>query len=152
MKAFVFAALCAVVAAGCSPALSTTTEDGSELPRSLLDPYLKIQEALAEDSLEGVQQNAGALTTESTKLGAPGMRIQTAAAQLTSPGEIEDARVKFANLSVALDEYMKGFKMTLPEGVRNVWCPMKAKPWMQEGDVVKNPYYGSEMSTCGEFR
>lgn len=152
MKALVCAALCAVVVAGCSPALSTSQPEGSELPHSLLDPYLRIQEALAEDSLEGVQQNAGLLTTESTKLGAPGMRIQTAAAQLTSPGEIEDARVKFANLSVALDTYMTGFKMTLPEGVRNAYCPMKQKPWLQEGDVVSNPYYGSEMPTCGEFR
>jgi len=152
MKAWMFGALCALVVAGCSPALQTETTEGSELPHSLLDPYLRIADALANDSLDGVQQAAGELTTESTKLGAPGMRIQTAAAQMTSPGELADARTKFANLSVALDTYMKGFKMTLPDGVRSAYCPMKQKPWIQEGDVIRNPYYGTEMSTCGEFR
>ena len=152
MKAFVFSALCALVLAGCAPAAPKETAAGSELPHSLLDPYLKIQEALANDSIDGIRQNAGELTTESTKLGAPGMKIQTAAAQMASAAEIDDARVKFGNLSDALDAYMKGFNMTLPEGVRTAYCPMKQRSWVQNGDVIKNPYYGSEMSTCGEFR
>jgi hypothetical protein len=152
MKQLVFGALCALLAAGCGPAAPPQAVEGAELPHSLLDPYLRIQDALANDSIDGIRQNAGELTTESTKLGAPGVKIQTAAAQMASAAEVDDARVKFGNLSEALDAYMTGFKMTLPDGVRAAYCPMKQRPWIQEGDVIKNPYYGSEMSTCGEFR
>ena len=152
MRSAFVVALLALLAAGCNKAAFPDTQSGGQLPASLLDPYLKIEQALADDSIDGVQQNAGLLTTESTKLGAPGMKIETAAAQLTEPGELADARTKFGNLSEAIDNYMKGFKMTTPDGVRAVWCPMKSKPWLQEGNIIKNPYFGSEMPTCGEFR
>ena len=152
MKSVLLFACCALAAAGCNKAAFPETKPGGELPASIMDPYLKIEQALADDSTDGIRQNAGELTTASTTLGAPGMRIQTAAAQMTSAGELDDARVKFGNLSEAIDNYMRGFKMSPPDGVRAAWCPMKSKPWLQEGDVIKNPYYGSEMPTCGEFR
>lgn len=31
-------------------------------------------------------------------------------------------------------------------------CPMKDADWLQEGDKVANPYYGSQMLTCGEVK
>jgi hypothetical protein len=152
MKSVLVAALCALIAGGCNRAAFPETEEGGEMPRSIIDPYLKIQEALANDSVEGVRQNAGELTTASTALGAPGMKIVTAATSLTSAGDIEDARTKFGNLSVAIETYMTGLKLTLPEGVKAAYCPMVSKPWLQEGDSLRNPYYGSSMLTCGEFR
>ncbi|MBI4484933.1 MAG: DUF3347 domain-containing protein [Acidobacteria bacterium] len=152
MKSFIVVALFAFVAGGCNRTAFPETEPGGEMPRSIVDPYLKIQAALAEDSIEGVRQNAGEIATASAALGAPAMKIDMAAVQLTSAGEIEDARAKFGRLSEAIDVYMKGFKMTAPEGVRPAWCPMVSKPWLQEGDVIANPYYGKAMATCGEFR
>ena len=152
MKSVFVLALCALIAGGCNRTAFPETKEGGELPRSIVDPYLAIQEALANDSVEGVRQKAGELTTASTTLGAPGMKIQTAATSLTSAGDIEDARTKFGNLSVALDTYVTELKLTLPEGVRSAYCPMVSKPWLQAGDTLKNPYYGSSMLTCGEFR
>ncbi len=152
MKSFIVVALLALLAGGCNRTAFPETEQGGEMPRSIVDPYLKIQAALAEDSIEGVRQNAGEIATASAALGAPAMKIDMAAVQLTSAGEIEDARAKFGRLSEAIDAYMKGFKMAAPEGVRLAWCPMVSKPWLQEGDVIANPYYGKSMATCGEFR
>ena len=152
MKALMALALCAVAAFGCNRASFPETQEGGEMPRSIVDPYLRIQQALADDSVEGVRQNAGQIATAASALGAPAMKIDMAAVQLASAGEIEDARAKFGTLSEALDTYMTGFKMTLPEGVHSAWCPMVSKPWLQEGTVVDNPYYGSSMLTCGEIR
>jgi hypothetical protein len=152
MKSLFAVALFALVAAGCNKAAFPETKEGGRLPDSIMTPYLNIEKALADDSTDGIRQNAGELTTAATALGAPAMRIQTEAAQMASAGDLEDARTKFANLSVAIDNYMKGFKMTPPDGVRVAFCPMKQKPWLQEGDIIKNPYFGSEMPTCGEFR
>jgi hypothetical protein len=122
------------------------------MPAAVVDPYLKIQEALASDSVEGVRANAGDLATAATALGAPAMKIDTSAVQLASADDLADARAKFGALSEALDAYMSGMKLNPPEGVRVAFCPMVLKPWMQRDGTLRNPYYGSQMITCGSYR
>ena len=148
------AALLVTAAAACAPApqTSNTPAAGTEMPRSIVDPYLKIQSALADDSMDGVKQNAGNVATAASGLGSPAMKIDMAAVQLTSAGDLADARDKFGRLSEAIDAYMTGLKLTPPEGVRVAVCPMVNKPWLQEGAAISNPYYGKEMPTCGNFR
>ncbi|HJZ70731.1 MAG TPA: hypothetical protein VKE51_03275 [Vicinamibacterales bacterium] len=131
---------------------SAAPAPGSEMPRTIVDPYLKIQLALADDSMDGVKADAGNIATAATALGAPAMKIDTAAVQLASAAEIEDARAKFGTLSEAIDTYANGLKLKMPEGVRVAFCPMAQKPWMQEGASINNPYYGKSMQTCGSFR
>ena len=80
------------------------------------------------------------------------MKIDTAAVQLASATEIDDARTKFATLSEAIDAYMTGLHLKAPEGVRVAVCPMVQKPWLQKGEAIENPYYGKEMLTCGSLR
>jgi membrane fusion protein, copper/silver efflux system len=137
---------------GGSSQAAATPAPGSEMPRSIVDPYLKIQLALADDSMDGVKANAGNVATAASGLGAPAMKIDTAALQLASATELDDARVKFGALSQAIDTYMTGLKLTMPEGVRVAFCPMAQKPWLQEGSAINNPYYGKSMQTCGAFR
>jgi len=141
-------------AIGCAPApqTSNTPAAGSTLSASIVDPYLKIQVALADDSMEGVTANAGQVATAAASLGAPAVKIDTAAVQLASAAEIDDARTKFATLSEAIDDYMTGLKLKAPEGVRVAVCPMVQKPWLQKGEAIENPYYGKEMLTCGSLR
>ena len=156
MKTLVFAiaalTFSVVSTSGCAPDTSSTPKAGAAMPSSVVDPYLKISSALASDSLDGVRANAGDLATAATALGAPAMKIDTSALQVASATEIEDAREKFARLSDAIVAYMDGLKLTLPDDVRVAVCPMKQKPWLQEGSDIKNPYYGSSMLTCGDFR
>ncbi len=151
MRTLMIAAFCAL-AAGCTGAASPEVQEGGQLPRSIVDPYLRIQQALANDSVEGVRQNAGEIATAASALGAPAMKIDTSALQLASAADVEDARAKFGALSEAIDAYIKGFKLTLPDGINVAYCPMVQKPWLQEGTAIRNPYYGSSMLTCGEIR
>ena len=143
-----------LVASACAPAPQTdkTPKAGSEMSRAVIDPYLKIQQALADDRMDGVKENAGSIATAATALGAPAMKIDTSALQLASAAEIDDARAKFGDLSVALDTYMTGLKLTPPEGVKVAFCPMVHKPWLTASATIDNPYYGKSMSTCGNFR
>jgi Cu(I)/Ag(I) efflux system membrane fusion protein len=143
--------LLAVVSVACAPK-AETPRAGSTMPSSVVEPYLKIQAALAQDSMEGVKANAGQIATAATALGAPAMKIDTTALQLASATEIEDARTKFGALSEAIVTYVDGNKLTLPEGVRVATCPMVHKPWLQAGADLSNPYFGKSMSTCGDFR
>jgi hypothetical protein len=148
------ALLLAAMAWACAPApqTSNTPAAGSKMPSSIVDPYLKIQTALAEDRMDEVRANAGNVATAATALGAPAMKIDTAALQLASATELDDARDKFGALSDAVVTYMDGLHLTPPEGVRKAYCPMASKPWLQKGDTLANPYYGSAMPTCGEFQ
>jgi len=143
-----------VIAAACAPAPQTdkTPKPGSEMSRAVLDPYLKIQEALSDDTMDGVKANAGNVATAAAALGAPAMKIDTAAVQLSSAADIDDARAKFGTLSEAIDTYMTGLKLKAPEGVKVAVCPMVHKPWLTASATIANPYYGKSMSTCGSFR
>jgi hypothetical protein len=146
-------AVAVAVAGACAPAPQTqnTPQAGATMPASIIDPYLAIQQDLASDKMDGVKANAGNIATAATALGAPAMKIDTAALQLASAGDIEDARDKFGVLSEAIVAYKDGLHLKAGEGVKQAFCPMKLKPWLQKGDTISNPYYGSSMSTCGSF-
>jgi len=158
MKSLTLVTLLAVVAAGAAgcneKVFPKAPPEGSEMSRAILDPYLKIEAALVDDNIDGLRANAGDIATAATALGAPAMRIDTAAVQLAAVTEIADARDRFGALSEAIDTYMTGMKLKAPEGVKVAFCPMLRKPWLQEGETLANPYYGksNDMATCGSFR
>lgn len=146
------AAVLALVAAGCASGTSSTPETGASMPASIIDPYLKIQMALANDGIDSVRAHAGSIATAARSLGSPALKIDMAATQVAAATEIADARDRFGALSEAVVAYMDGLHLTAPEGVRVAFCPMKMKPWLQEGSTLTNPYYGSSMLACGSFR
>ena len=148
------AAAIAIAATACGPAPMTdkTPKAGTEMSRAVLDPYLKIQAALADDSMDGVKADAGNVATAAAALGAPAMKIDTAAVQLASAADIAAAREKFGALSEAIDAYMTGLHLTAPQGVKVAVCPMVQKPWLQADATINNPYFGKSMQTCGSFR
>lgn len=152
VRALAGVAMLAFVAGACAPGAKETPKAGSAMPASVIDPYLKVHDALAADSLDGVRQNAGNIATAATALGAPAMRIDTAAVQLAATEDLDAARDRFGVLSDAIVTYAKGLNLTMPDGVRTAYCPMAQKPWLQKGDTLENPYYGKAMPTCGDFR
>ncbi len=146
-----------VVAVACAPGTAGTPKRGSAMPASIIDPYLTIHDALAGDSVTGVRTAAGDMATAATALGAPAMKIYTAAISLSAAAQavepdIQDVRAKFGVLSDSLVTYMKGEGVSAPDGVRTAYCPMANKSWLQKGDSISNPYYGKEMPSCGDFR
>jgi hypothetical protein len=152
MRALIATLALLLATTACVPGAKDTPKSGSAMPASIIDPYLTIHDALAVDSIEGVRQNAGEIATAATALGAPAMKIDTAAVQLAAAGDLEAARDRFGALSEAITTYMTGLGLTAPDGVRTAYCPMVHHPWLQRGDTLANPYYGKAMPTCGDFR
>jgi hypothetical protein len=143
----------ALVVAACAPAPDGSAgASGGVMPVALVDPYVKIHDSLATDTTDGVTGNAGAMVEAAQAIGAPAADVRTAAAALADSTDISDARSKFAVLSDAVVAYQREHELALPEGVRVAVCPMILKPWMQRGDSITNPYYGSSMLTCGDFK
>jgi len=142
----------ALTGLACNRTAASARPAGSEMSRAVLEPYLKIGTALAADRMDGVAANAGEVATAATALGATAFKIDTAAAQLAAAADLGDARAKFGVLSEAIDAYMTNQHLTGPDGVRVAYCPMVLKPWLQKDGDLRNPYYGSQMLTCGSFR
>jgi hypothetical protein len=57
----------------------------------------------------------------------------------------------FEDASLSMINYAKSHKSN--EGLRIIvaFCPMAPGRWLQTEKTISNPYYGSEMLTCGVF-
>lgn len=136
----VFAAAIVLLGAGLARAQEAET---------LLDPYFRIHASLSSDSLDGVAADAKAIAEHAKKMGAPGEQMHAAATELSAAGDLEKARAAFGQLSDAFIDWAERTDAKLGDGVV-MYCPMVDKSWVQKGEAVKNPYYGSAMLTCGE--
>lgn len=139
--ALVFCALVAVAA----------PSQAADVPAPLLDAYLKIGTTLAGDKTDGVPAAAKALAAEAKKLGAPGAPTAAAAEKISAAADLKSARLAFGDLSDAVIT-LAGSGPTASGGARRAYCPMVKKYWLQKGEKIENPYYGSQMLRCGEFK
>lgn len=118
----------------------------------VVSAYLQIQTALAADKMDGVKQAAQTIGTEAARMGASGEAIGKAAKSVEAAADIKAARTAFGSLSDAVIAAKKKQDVKDPKGVKEAFCPMAGKSWLQTGDQIRNPYYGSSMLTCGDFK
>jgi len=92
--------------------------------KSVLDHYLNIQSALANDSIGGVASNALAIASavrgDSMKMLSPEMAAQADA--LAKTKDLAQARAVFKRLSKSLIQYLANHKIT--SAYVEVYCPM----------------------------
>jgi hypothetical protein len=114
--------------------------------------YLEIQGRLVADNINGVKPAARAIGEQAARMGQAGVAIAKAAKGMEEAADIKAAREAFGGLSDAVIAVgdAEGWK-DIPN-VRVAFCPMVRKSWIQKEDAIKNPYYGTAMSTCGEFK
>ena len=115
----------------------------------LAAPYLHIQLALANDSVEGIAEAAETMAEEAASMGDPARAIAAAARALAAAPDLKTARAVFGPLSDALIAY--GGEVGFGE-LRVAYCPMARKSWVQKGAEILNPFHGSSMLNCGTFR
>lgn len=76
------------------------------------------------------------------------------AEHIKGTSEVDHQREHFAKLSPAMFEVMKAIKADYP--VYFDHCPMyndgKGGDWLSKESGIKNPYYGSQMLTCGSTK
>jgi len=120
----------------------------ADVPAPLLDAYLKIGTTLSADKVEGVPAAAQAIAAEAKKLGAPGAATLAAADKIAAAADLKATRAAFGDLSDAVI----ALAGTAPGGAKRAYCPMVKKYWLQKGEKIENPYYGSQMLRCGEFK
>ena len=145
-SSLVLIAMCSVSFGGCAarvsspPSLASTpvTESATTLGDQLAQ-YVLAQEALAADDF----QNAGTSLTNLVQVAGPSVR--PLAERAATATDIIAMRTAFKPLS----EFLAALE--LPSGYARAYCPMYdgGSNWVQNDGPVRNPYYGSEMLTCG---
>jgi protein SCO1/2 len=118
---------------------------------AIVDPYLRIQEALSADSLTGVPDAARRIASEASKVGTSAASIGSAAGPLQQAADLKAARAAFDTLTAALITYAKTSHATIGDDIHVAYCPMLQKYWLQKGTTIRNPYYGKAMLACGRL-
>ena len=121
----------------------------------LLAQYYGIKDALVAGSATAASAKAGefikTLNTVDSKViseGNAGALLKDAAS-LSTAKDIKKQRAHFATLSSNMAAVAKSVKLTA-QPVYQLYCPMKKAYWLSSEKVIKNPYYGSLMLSCGE--
>ena len=138
--------LLGVILSGCAARITpeSPTSAANELTtagdfETQVAEYVRAQEALAADDFSTAQTALAGLVAVSDAVVRP---LAEAAAE---SDDIAAMRADFKPLS----EFLAG--MVLPSGYARAYCPMYdgGSNWVQADGPVRNPYYGSEMLTCG---
>ncbi len=78
--------------------------------------------------------------------------LTTESEKISSTKDIEKQRTTFVLLSANFYELIKATKQ--PETIYFQHCPMyndgKGADWLSKESTIKNPYYGSQMMSCGK--
>ena len=137
--------------------------------KPIYSAYIGAQAALADDDFETARNSlaeldrnlknidSGNLENKSSKIWSKIKNdIQTMTQHTGHWSDIKAARSAFEPISYAILNLEKSFGHTGSENYFEVFCPMafdgKGAPWLQNHDVVDNPYFGSQMLRCGEIR
>lgn len=125
----------------------------ADLAPQLLEPYLSMQAALAADDLEAAKAQAKAMMEVTGHSGAlPDLLHDMLAA------ESLDALRKpyFEMLSNAMIAAVKANPSSYEEELYVMNCPMvygdRGADWLQNSEILSNPYFGAAMLKCGEVK
>ena len=148
--------------------LSLSPAEGTAVTgyQEMVGHYEAIRLALLDDSLEGVQERAGALRLQAVdlrqsltaELGAVLSHdvkavsealemIETSSTRLTELTDIGAARDEFFVLTKPMVRYRK---LTGDSDTLVAYCSMAQKAWIQPVGELGNPYMGEKMPKCGE--
>ncbi len=129
---------------------SATAAPAADLS-AVMDPYVRIQQALNLGKLDGIRERAREVAAQAKALGPDAEAIRLAATAIDRPLAIAAVRTAFGTLGDALIAYAKERHAPFGAGVKVAYCPMVRKYWLQRGETIQNPYYGQQMSDCGRF-
>ncbi|HTV42736.1 MAG TPA: DUF3347 domain-containing protein [Candidatus Sulfotelmatobacter sp.] len=124
----------------------------TEPAKSVYGHYFKIQSDLANDSLDGVPEEANTIAkaVQSDKMKMLPDTVATEAQTLAKATDLKSARAAFKPLSDSLIKYLADHDAK--NAYIEVYCPMAKASWLQTNKDISNPYLGQDMPTCGVIK
>ncbi|MBS1738243.1 MAG: DUF3347 domain-containing protein [Bacteroidetes bacterium] len=121
----------------------------------LLTSYYQVKDALIEGNsttaslkAEAFLKTANGISNRTISEGSRNALVKDAGV-ISETKDLKKQREVFANLSTNMYALAKSLKLTT-EPIYYNYCPMKKAYWLSSDKVIKNPYYGSAMLTCGK--
>lgn len=145
-----------------------TTSQSAFSINEIVNGYLKLKNALVKDDSKGAANASKTLYATLNNLNSNSLDANLKKEYLDiaddakehaehisdNPGKIEHQREHFAMLSKDINDLIKTFGTT--QKLYQDYCPMydegKSGYWISETKDIKNPYYGSQMLTCGSVK
>lgn len=121
--------------------------------KPVFENYLAAQASLASDSLETISASASALAqaVQADTAKTFPAEVASQADVLAKAKDLATARKAFQPLSASLIRYAKAGN--IPAGtLYEVYCPMAKASWLQADKIVRNPYFGQAMLSCGQIK
>ena len=137
---------------GLVAALAAEKTTAPDAAKPVYEHYLKIQTALADDTLNGVAENAAAIS-KAVRQSADQQWPDQLAAQsdaLAKATSLDAAREALKSVSKSLIEDWATHP-SLADQYQRAYCPMAKAAWLQAGSEIRNPYFGKAMLSCGTF-
>jgi len=125
----------------------------------IVNAYLDVKNALASDNGSVAETkakdlvaalSANTLSADQEKTFAKYRdKLLFDARHISSVNTVDHQREHFASLSNNMYELLKALKSNTAT-LYEQYCPMKKAYWLSESQQIKNPYFGSQMPTCGK--
>jgi Cu(I)/Ag(I) efflux system membrane fusion protein len=135
--------------------------------RSIVEPYLALQRALAADDLTA-SRAAAARVRDATDAFSPtepapfarayrpiAQHLRMHGGQAADATTLEALRGQFEPLSAMIAHLLRRFGNPMDEPLRLAHCPMafdRGAEWVQSDETIDNSYFGPSMRTCGSIR
>ncbi|HEX3446521.1 MAG TPA: efflux RND transporter periplasmic adaptor subunit [Chthoniobacterales bacterium] len=150
------------------PARAALSQLGRKLYEDLLVSYSALRAELAADSLSGAQDSANTFLVQLRAIHeqlldhVPDPTAYDEAldslyelVQKFHPSTLDEGRVQFGQISDKLIAMLTIYPDPLDGSWNVVQCPMwKQSParWIQNGQEIKNPFFGKAMPECGQIQ
>lgn len=139
-----------------------------DLFRAILDKslmgYFSMQQALSKDDLTQAKKSVSLISSNINQhVELEGMtkklwdvekpKIEQALKDIDSASTLKDARTAFEPLSTNMEVLVVHFGGPKNHNIAKYHCPMvdgnRGASWLQNVEGTQNPYYGSQMYSCG---
>ena len=130
-------------------------ESKADQTSSLLTSYYNLKDALVKSNAATASVSASEFVKALSEIAGEKLKVEDRnslladAEAISKSKDLKVQREKFATLSVNMFELAKTVKLSA-DPVYQQYCPMKKAYWLSNEAAIKNPYYGSQMLTCGK--
>ena len=130
-------------------------ESKADQTSRLLTSYYNLKDALVKSNAATASVSASEFVKALSEIAGEKLKVEDRnslladAEAISKSKDLKVQREKFATLSVNMFELAKKVKLSA-DPVYQQYCPMKKAYWLSNESAIKNPYYGSQMLTCGK--
>ena len=124
--------------------------------KPVLNKYLLLVKSMGDDNEQQSLTLFSELRTEIQNLNTPDGALLVKGLSAVQSGSLASLRDSFSLFSAAMIKVIQNSKQTEPYSEESIkssvaFCQMAPGRWLQDSNIIHNPYFGSEMLTCGVF-